>query len=204
MALFTPEQQDRIAAAVKAAEANTSGEIFTVIARASDDYRFIPVLWAALAALLVPMPLIFATSLSVQVIYLAQLAVFCTLAIVLSLPAVRPYAVPGPVQQRRAHRNAIEQFLAHGLHTTRDRTGVLIFVSLAERYAEVVADEAINEKVDPAVWDEAVAALIDEIRAGRPTEGFIAAIGLCGAALAAHFPPRPDDDNELSDRIVEI
>ncbi len=204
MALFTPEEQDRIAAAVTRAEKSTSGEIFTVVARSSDDYRFIPVLWAALAALLVPLPLIFATSLSVQIIYAAQLALFCVLAIVFSQQAVRPLVVPRPILERRAHRNAVEQFLAHGLHTTRDRTGVLVFVSLAERYAEVVADEAIDEKVDQAVWDEAVAALIEHIRADRPADGFIAAVEICGRALAAHFPPRPDDDNELSDRIVEI
>lgn len=204
MALFTPEEQDRIANAVTTAETSTSGEIFTVVARASDDYRFIPVLWAALAALLVPLPLVLMTALPSATIYLVQLVVFCVLAILLSLPAMRPHVVPRPIQRHRAHRNAIEQFLAHGLHTTRDRTGVLVFVSLAEHYAEVVADEAINDRVQQAVWDRAVSALVDNIRAGRPADGFVAAVEICGTVLAEHFPPRPDDTNELSDRIVEI
>ena len=202
MDLFSPADQDRLAAAVHDAESRTSGEIFTVVAHASDDYRFIPLMWAALVALVVPGPLIFLTDLATPLIYLAQLVVFTVLALAFRLPAVTPLVIPKTVKHRRAHRNAIEQFLAHGLHTTRDRTGVLIFVSLAERYAEVVADEAINEKVDPAIWQDAVDGLIAHLRAGMPVEGFLAAIAACGTALASHFPPRPDDDNELSDRIV--
>ena len=92
-----------------------------------------------------------------------------------------------------AERRAIEQFLAHGLQMTEARTGALIFVSLAERHAEIVADAGIAAKVPQAVWEEAIAALVGEIRTGRLGEGLVAAVGQVGAVLAAHFPPRPDD-----------
>ena len=63
-------------------------------------------------------------------------------------------------------REAMRQFFAQGLHKTENRTGVLIFASVAERYAEIVADAGINAKVTPEVWDQAVAALIAGIKAG--------------------------------------
>ena len=217
----TPADRARIRDAVEAAEAKTAGEIFTVIAGASDDYRVIPILWATLAALLAPLLILvgewLAGWLSGEVwnadtmapaglpagwVYAAQLAVFILLAIVLSLPRIRPLVVPRSVKDERAHAVAVQQFLAHGLHLTEQRTGVLIFVSLAEHYAEIIADAAIAKKVDQAVWDGAMAALLAEIRAGRLADGLVAAVGRVGVVLAEHFPPRRRDENELSDDLV--
>jgi putative membrane protein len=205
----------RIRDAIAAAESQTIGEIFVVVARESDDYRPIPILWATLIALAVPLPLIAYDLLarwdtgavefgilSAPWIYLIQLCVFIVLALVLSIPAVKLLVVPRRVKLARAHGLAVEQFLAHGLHTTEARTGVLIFVSLAERYAELIADAGIAKKVEQAVWDEAMAALIAEIKAKRLAEGLIAAIERSGAVLAQHFPPRPRDRNELPNDLV--
>jgi putative membrane protein len=218
---ITPADRARIREAVEAAEARTAGEIFTVIAGASDDYRLIPILWATLAALLLPLPLLLAeyltgwpsgevwnadtaaaAGLPASWVYAAQLAVFILLAVVLSLPGVRPLVVPRSVKDERAHAIAVQQFLAHGLHLTEQRTGVLIFVSLAEHYAEIIADAAIAKKVDQAVWDETMAALLAEIRQGRLADGLVAAVERVGAVLAEHFPPRRRDANELSDDLV--
>ena len=98
---------------------------------------------------------------------------------------------------RRASGNAVRQFLAHGLHTTQDRSGVLIFVSLAEHYAEVIADAGINEKVDQSQWDSMIAVLVDCARQGRVADGFVQVIEVCGTLLAEHFP-------ELNDWHVEF
>lgn len=192
----------RIRDAVAAVEARTSGEIFVVVAEASDDYRFIPLLWATLAALIAPLPLIFLTALPASFIYMIQLAVFVALAIVLSLPAVKPHIVPSTVKHARASALAVQQFLAHGLHTTEVRTGVLVFVSLIEHHAEIVADTGIASRVDQKMWDDVVVRLVGEIRAGRLTDGLIAAIESAGLVLAKHFPYRPGDRDELRNDVV--
>ncbi|MDP2619444.1 MAG: hypothetical protein Q8P46_04610 [Hyphomicrobiales bacterium] len=198
------QEREEISAAIRMAEAMTSGEIFCVFARASDDYRYIPLLWAALAALILPAPLILLTLWPVQIIYVAQLALFLALALALAWTPLRVRLVPGPVKRRRAHRHAFELFLTHGLHMTEARTGVLIFVSEAERYAEVVADQGIYERVDAAVWDEAAAALVAAARNGRPAAGFVKAIAICGEVLARHFPLTAGDRNELPNQLVEL
>jgi putative membrane protein len=192
----------RIRDAIAAAEAATAAEIFVVVARQSDDYRLVALLWATLAMMFVPLPLIFLTLIPALHIYLVQLGVFVLVSVVLSLPPLGIAAVPHTLKRERAHARAVEQFLAHGLHTTEARTGVLIFVSFAERYAEIIADTGIAAKVEQSVWDEAIAKLIDETRAGRLGEGLVHAITRAGEVLAMHFPPRPGDRNELPNDLV--
>lgn len=194
----------RVSAAIRKAEAETAGEIFCVIARHSSDYRLVPLAWAASMALLAPLPLIYLTRWSAAVIYLTQLAVFLAAAVALSHPKLRFRIVPRQERHDRAHAEALRQFFAQGLDKTEHRTGVLIFASTGERYAEIVADAGINEKVGPEVWDDAVNALVTAIKAGRPADGFVAAIERCGAVLAEHFPPGALRRPELPDKLLEI
>ena len=108
------------------------------------------------------------------------------------------------MQQRQARRLAREQFYAQGLHLTRGRTGVLLFVSVAERYVEILADEGIHQRVPEGTWDRVVAEFVGRVREGRIAEGFSIAIAACGDILAAQCPREPDDRNELPDRLVQI
>jgi putative membrane protein len=202
--MISQADRERIADAIRAAEAKTSGEIFCVIARHASDYRLVPLAWAAAIALFVPVPLIYLTLWPAWVIYLLQLVVFIVAALGLSLPGIRFHIVPRRTQHERAHTQAMQQFFAQGLHRTENRTGVLIFAAAAERYAEIVADAGINEKVTPQVWDRAVAALIAGIKQGRAGDGFVAAIEQCGAVLAEHFPPGAFNRDELPNKLVEI
>jgi putative membrane protein len=202
--LISPADRERIVRAIQTAEETTSGEIFCVIARHSSDYRLVPLAWAAGLALLVPLPLIYFTLWPAWTIYVAQLALFMIAAIGLSWPPLRFHIVPRRAAHDRAHAEAMRQFFAQGLHQTESRTGVLIFASVAERYAEIVADAGINAKVTPDAWDGAVAALVAGLREGRAADGFIAAITQCGAILAQHFPPGALPRNELPNTLVEI
>src|SRR5262249_4163824 len=200
--MITPADIERVSQAIRAAETRTAGEIFCVIVQSSSRYPLVPLAWAALVALAVPLPLIYLTAWPAATIYLAQLVAFVVASAVLSLPAVRYRIVPKTVQHQRAHAAAMRQFLAHGLHLTEARTGVLIFASVAERYAEIIADTGIHAKVGNEVWEQAIAALVAAIKAGRPGDGFIAAVEQCGAVLAQHFPPGAINRDELPNKLV--
>ena len=202
--MISESDKTRIADAIRAAEARPAGEIFCVIARHSSDYRLVPIAWAAAIALLVPLPLVYLTSRPAAVIYLWQLMAFMLAALALSHPRVRFHIVPRRAKHDRAHAEAMRQFFAQGLDKTEHRTGVLIFASTAERYAEIVADAGINEKVTPQVWDRAINELTTAITAGRPADGFVDAVEQCGAVLAAHFPPGALKRNELPDKLLDI
>lgn len=201
---ISTKDRNRISRAIARAETKTSGEIVAVIAAASDDYIFIPLLWAALAALAVPLFLFPLTDLHVGHVYGVQLGVFAALALLSQWWPLRIALVPGRIKRARAHRHAMEQFLAQNLHTTKGRTGVLIFVSVAEHFAEVIADEGIYQKVPPETWDEIVNELTRHIGQRKVSNGFVAAIKMCADVLAEHFPPGSRDDNELPDRLIVL
>ena len=93
-------------------------------------------------------------------------------------------------------------FTEHGLHYTRDHTGILIFVSLLEHQVEVLADRGINEKVEPGTWDEIVKTLTAGLKSGHACDAFCKAIDRCGEILAVHFPRQDDDRDELPNTLV--
>lgn len=224
---MTPEDHDRIAKAVAAAEQATAGEIFCVLAPEVSDYRETPLVWAAAAALVLPAAGLLAglrpdmltrlfggwsvghaaamdgAILSALSTYIAlQAATFIVAALVVSLPAVRRALTPKALKAARVKRAAMEQFMSHGLHLTRDRTGVLIFAALAEHRVEVIADEGIYKAAPHAVWDEVVADLVAGMKRGRIADGFVAAVGRVGAILSEHVPRREGDTNELPDGLT--
>ena len=194
----------RIAATIAAAEADTAGEIYVVVARQADDYVLVPVLWAALLALLIPWPLHLATDLSTTTILLIQGAGFIVAASLLAHPRLRPKTVPASLASDAARKAAQAQFFAHGVHLTSERTGVLIYVALAEHCVEVVADDVIDAKVDETQWKAIADEIVTAARADHLADGLVAAIRRAGALLKEHFPRRPDDKNELPNRVVEI
>jgi putative membrane protein len=202
--MIEESDKTRITAAIREAEAHTSGEIFCVIARHSSDYRLVPLAWAATLSLFSPLPFLALTNWSAPVVYLLQIMAFIIATVALSNEKIRFHIVPRRAKHDRAHTEAMRQFFAQGIDKTEHRTGVLIFASTAERYVEVVADAGINDRVSAVVWDDAVHALVTAIKAGRPGDGFVAAIEQCGVVLAAHFPPGALKRDELPDKLLEI
>jgi putative membrane protein len=204
MAWLSEDDEKRIGTAIAKAESHTSGEIVAVVTRESSSYLYAPFMWASLIALLVPWPLIYFTWVTVQKIYFVQLFVFFLLLCLFLVRPVRYWLVPRSVKHGRAHRRAVEQFLAQDLHTTTGRTGVLIFVSVAERYAEVLADTGIDKKVAKGTWKTIVDDLTALIGDDRPADGFVKAIEETGNHLAKHFPPGSRDVNELPDHLIVL
>lgn len=201
---LTAADRVRIAQAIEAAEANTAGEIYVVVARQADEYHLVPVFWAALLALLIPWPLHVFTDLSVTTILIIQSVGFIVSASLLAHPRLRPGIVPASIACDSARKSAHAQFFTHGVHLTSERTGVLIYVALAERCVEVVADDVIDAKVDQTEWKALADEIVTAARQGRLADGLVEAIGRAGRLLAQHFPCKPDDKNELPNRVVEI
>lgn len=202
------EESDRarIADAIKSVEATTRGELVAVLARESDDYYYIPTLWAALVALALPgimafFPLFRALPADPYVI---QVAGFILLAALFRLPLIKYRLVPKAVKLKRARRMAREQFLEQGLHLTAERSGILFFVSVAEHYVELLADKGINDAVESGAWDHVVAAFVNDIKAGEVASGFVRAIEACGGYLAENYPIGEGDKDELSNHLIEI
>jgi putative membrane protein len=202
--MLSEAERERVAQAVSDAETRTAGEIVVVVARAASGYRTVPAVGALLAALATPWPLIAATALSASRIILIQLAVALIVAAVLSLPRMRLALVPAFVKRSRGREAAAREFVARGLTRTRGRTGMLIYVAEAERYAEVIADTGIATQVDEGVWRETIEELVAALRESRGADGLAAAVARVGAILAEHAPRQADDADELPNRVILI
>lgn len=205
MALISGTDRKRIEAAIRDAEGKTVGELVTVTARESDDYLLIPVSYAAAIALSLPGALWFADLLDGFLqLYLLQLGAAVICVPLFCWRPIRMLLVPDAMKRECAARLAREQFFGRRLHETPERGGLLLFVSEAERYVEIIADRGIHEKVPAGAWDAIVADFTAKVRAGRIAEGFMAAVTACGALLAEHLPAADDNPNRLPDVLIEI
>ncbi len=219
----TIEDRQRVSDAVRAAEGNTSGEIVTIVADRSDGYEDIALVYTGLAALFVPV--LFAAWPALPLGILARftsgwgatevrdlmLLTFVAMALVSALKfgalqyqPLRMYWTPKAVRRARVRARAIELFKVGAEARTTGRTGILIYLSLGEHMAEIVADEAIHAKVPDTEWGEAMIAMVAEVREGRIADGMIAAVGRVGTILSTHLPRAADDANELPDRLIEL
>jgi putative membrane protein len=224
MAYLSPEGHQRVSDAVAAAEARTAGEIVTVVADRSDGYSDIALVWAALVGftaltVFALFPDFFlghldrltggwgpewSTSGVLVLFGTAAMLKFLATWLLLLWQPLRFALVPGPVKSTRARARAMDLFKVGAERRTHGRTGILIYLSMREHRAEIVADEAIASKVSPETWGEAMAAMLAEIKQGRVADGMIAAVEKVGAVLAEHFPRAEDDQNELPDRLIEL
>ena len=97
---------------------------------------------------------------------------------------------------------AENEFYKLNMHQTRDKTGVLLLFLLGEREFYILADEGINEKVDPNTWENVSIGIQEEFKNGYFTEGIITGIEKVGQILSEYFPIKPDDTNELTNKVV--
>ena len=224
MPYLTEAEHDLVSNAVASAELETAGEIVTIIADRSDGYSDIALAWCALAGFamivlmaLLPEPFVDAWHAlfggwgeepTAGVLFalagaLGTVAFLACYVLFLS-DSVRFRLIPGRVKTERALDRAIDLFKAAAERRTHGRTGIVIYLSMQEHRAEIVADEAIAGKVEPETWGEAMAAMLAHLKEGRTAEGMVAAVEKVGAVLAEHFPRHEDDQNELPDRLIEL
>jgi putative membrane protein len=224
MLRFSEEDHRLVTEAVARAEALSDGEIVTVVAEKSDSYHDVALHWAVLAMLFVPalfaaVPQSFVDDLAAMLLGwnaelsrpVAMLAMVVALALVFLLVRLalahgplRMALTPGSTKNRRVGRRALQLFRISAEKKTHGRTGVLLYLSLLEHRAEIIADEAIHSKVEPEAWGEAMVALIDKVKEGRCGEGMALAVDRIGAVLAGVLPKTLGDPNQIPDRLIEI
>jgi putative membrane protein len=201
--MLSDEEHRRIGQAIREAETHTRADIVCIVARQSSSYSAVPVLWAALFALVLPWPVAILTASSPLRILSLQIATFIVLAMLLSWGRLRFALVPRAIKRLRAERAAFEHYYAHGLTRTPERLGLLIFVSVAERYIRIVADDGLCAKIPDPAWQPAVNTLAAAIRRGALADGLIASIEACRGPLALHFPAQ-GGAHALPDKVYVI
>ena len=224
MGYLSQAEHTIVSDAVAEAELTTSGEIVTVLADRSDGYSDVVLVWAVALAFsamslfaVLPQPFMdlwdsliggwmheWTTGELASMTIALGLVTFALAWLLLSWDRLRFALTPGPVKSARTHAQAIRHFKVGAERRTHGRTGVLLYLSMREHRAEIVADLPIAEKVPAEVWGEAMADMLAEIRQGHVAEGLAAGVRDVGKVLAEHFPRADDDRNELPDRLIEV
>jgi putative membrane protein len=224
MLRFSEEDHRLVTEAVARAESLSDGEIVTVIAASSDAYHDVALHWALLAMLLVPaaaaalpqsliddIAALFlgwnaelTRPVAMLIMIAALILTFLIVRLILAWRPLRMALTPGATKSRRVARWALQIFRVSAEKKTHGRTGVLLYLSLLEHRAEIIADEAIHSKVKPEVWGDAMVALVDKVKEGRPGEGMALAADKIGEVLATVLPKSLDDPNQIPDRLIEI
>lgn len=214
----------RISDAVRAAEGGTAGEIVTIVTDASDRYQDVALWWSVIVGVLALAALAAFPSFYLGIVAtlsngwisdpstaeLLELALavfvvkFGAMRLLLMWRPLLLWLTPRRVKAMRVRGRAIRYFKVGAEQRTSGRTGILIYLSMAEHSAEIVADEAIHTKVAAEVWGDAMAHMIAHVREGRIADGMAAAIADVGAILSGHLPRAADDVNELPDRLIEL
>ena len=219
---MTEADHDKVSAAIAAAETGSAGEIVAIATDLSDPYHDVGLHYAILVAFVALAYFAFSPgSLDwwfatlhgwadpsqrdlLTLLLLIVLLKFVAVLLIMKWMPLRLALTPGATKTRRVRRRAISLFKVGAERRTSGRTGILIYLSMAERRAEIIGDAAITAVTGPETWGEAMAALITEVKAGRPAEGIVAAIGEIGGVLAEHFPRGADDQNEIPDKLIEL
>ena len=224
MQRLSPEDHALVTEAVAKAETQSDGEIVTIVAGRSDAYHDVALHYAILMMLIVPAMLAmlpqgwidwaeglmlgwngeFTRAASMIVLFVLLALAFLIVRLALAWMPLRMALTPGRTKSRRVHRRAVQLFRSGCELKTLGRTGILIYLSLAEHRAEIVADEAIASHVEPEVWGEAMEAMIELVKAGRSGEGMAAAVEKVSLVLARVVPKSSDNPNELPDRLIEL
>jgi putative membrane protein len=202
MSLINTQEQQLLIDAIQRVENNTDAELVTVLARQADDYRYIPLLWASLIGLLVPGAINYYPEwLSPHQLILSQWGLFIGLALLFQIPALQYRLIPRQVRFWRASNLARRQFLEQNLHHTNGETGILIFVSEAERYVEILVDRGISSRIPDSYWESIVKQFTEQVRRGDVAKGFVECIEACGVELQRQIPAT-SKKNELPNHLV--
>jgi putative membrane protein len=200
---FTEEEKVRIREAVIRAEAKTAGEIVPMLVTSSARYTEVE-LFGTVVGLFVGMIAEWIWSDPWGSHFFNLWPVIGAMAgfLICRLPRIKRLVASKNRIAEAVHTLALASFTEHGLHYTRDHTGILILVSLLEHRVEVLADRGINAKVEAGTWQEIVHVLTEGLKSKQACDAYCRAIERCGEILAAHFPRQPDDKDELPNRLV--
>ncbi len=220
MAKLSKKEKDIIAQAVTKAEKNTSGEIAVVVAKQSCDYAIYELTFAVIIGLLAMILALLNFShldtfiknmfwsnsqiLTTSIIGLGTFVIIIIFYFLANISVIDRLIIPKSVKEEKVKEKAELSFMEYGISNTRDRTGVLIFISNLEKRVLIIADKGIAEVYPHSSWQKQVDRIITGIKSNNFASELEKVIIEVGTVLSQNFPIKEDNTNELPNHVREI
>ena len=187
---LSSDERSRLHAAAQDAQARTAARLVLVTVPVSDRYALYPLVYGAILGLSVLGVLAtFWPEISLRTGFYASGLTFAGLSLLLDWLPLRLMLVPKRAKHWECWELSHRSFAARVLAQTDRRTGIVLFVSLGERYIEVVTDRDVDLHVPQKAWDAVIADFTDAAKKGRAVDGLVAALADCAKVLEKHYPP---------------
>jgi putative membrane protein len=189
---FTEGEHRQIRAAIEEVERSTAADLDLVVTRVSDRYSLYPLVWAAVTALgLTIILVLMRPGIGARAALAIEVALLIVTTLIYSLMPLRLTLVPARVKRAHARQLAHREFAAQYARGGATRKRILLFISMGERYVEIIADHETYAAADPNLWRQTVADFVGVVQSDRVAEGVLRAIEACGAVLRQQHPAQP-------------
>ncbi len=203
--ILKKEEKELISLEIAELEKLSSAEIVAVITQKSSTYKYAALMLSIFCVFLMSFILYFIKEISTLELLQYQLLVF--LGINLFLKKFNHLVinfVPKSYKHQKASLNAKRQFNIRGLDKTKNKQAIMFFVSLDEKYVKIMTDKEISEKIPNEFWQQLIFEFTEDVKREDFVNGYIKAIKTSKAILIKHFPIKNNDENELSDEVIEL
>lgn len=191
--------------AIAKVEEKSSCELITVITQKSGNYSSMALFIASILTLILPaFILLYRPFIDTLLVYQIQIVFFVIVFLLLNIEKILVWILPKSILHKKAKLKAYETFNILGLQKTTNHQAVMIYVSVHERYVQILTDSAISSKIDNGVWQATIDRFTIKVKNREFEKGFTEAIEEIGEILIEKFPIQENDKNELPNHLIEI
>ena len=203
--MLNSEEKKLIAKEIEELEQSSSAELIAVITQKSSNYKYASLMVSIFFVFLISFILFFLKEISTLELLQYQLLVFVGINLFLKkFNHLIIRLVPKSYKHQKASLNAKRQFNIRGLDKTKNKQAIMFFVSLDEKYVKILTDSEISKKIPNEFWQQLVFEFTEDVKREDFVNGYIKAIKTSKAILIKHFPIQNNDENELSNEIIEL
>ncbi len=197
-------EKQQISKEIEDLEKQSSAELVAVVTKQSSSYRFETIALALFLSTIISLvTLIFDPS----AIKLFQIQVLSFISFYLIFDKFNKMLLgllPKSYKYSKSSDYANKQFVSLGLQTTKTKQAIMFFVSYDEKFVEIITDSKIKEKIEDTYWQTIVDEFIEDVKNNNLSSGYLKAIKSCNSILIKNFPIKENDENELSNEVVEL
>lgn len=197
-------EKEQIQEEIKNLEKKSSAELVAVITKYSSSYKYEILVFSLLVSVFISIVLLFTNINTIEFFQIQVLSFFALYLLTNSFKKIVLLFLPKRYKYEKASINAKKEFYNLGIKDTKTKLGIMFYVSIEEKYVEIITDSGIKSKISDNYWQDIVDEFIKDVKNNQFSKGYKKAIKECSNTLIDNFPIQENDKNELSNEVIEL